>query len=96
MTRERHHLIRSHREQAQRHIGRSETNSAASTPQRHDPRQRVTGALSQAQPGNDLPFVDVSTLSAEIVGESHGIGLSVLWTVLSDPSRRPSTGRKLR
>jgi hypothetical protein len=39
-----------------------------------------------------LPFIDVSAPSAEIVGESHGIGLSVLWTVLSDRSRPLLTG----
>jgi hypothetical protein len=87
MTRERHDLIRSHREQAQRHTGRPETNSAAPASQRHGPCQRVSGALSESRPGNDLPFGHVSALSAEIVGESHGIGLSVLWTVLSDRSR---------
>ena len=96
MTRDRHHLIRPHRQQAQRHVGRPETNTAASTSQREDPSQRVSGALSEGQPGNDLPFVDVSALSAEIVGESHGIGLSVLWTVLSDPSRRLPAGHKRR
>jgi hypothetical protein len=92
MTRERHHFIRSHREHAQRHTGGSETHCAASTSPRHDPSQRVTGALSESQPSNDLPFIDVSAPSAEIVGESHRIGLSVLWTVLSDRSRPLLTG----
>jgi hypothetical protein len=92
MTRKRHDLIRSRHEHAQRHTGRSETNSAAPASQRYDPSQRVTGALSEGRPGNDLPFGHVSALSAEIVGESHGIGLSVLWTVLSDRSRVLLTG----
>jgi hypothetical protein len=96
MTRERHYLTRSHREQAQRHTGRSETHCAAPASPRHGPGQRVTGALSEGQPGNDLAFIDVSALSAEIVGESHGIGLSVLWTVLSDRSRGLPTSQKLR
>jgi hypothetical protein len=87
MTRARHDLIRSSHKRTQRHIDRSEAHSAAPASPRHDPSQRVTGALSEGRPGNDLPFIDVSALSAEIVGESHGIGLSVLWTVLSDRSR---------
>ena len=92
MTRKRHDLKRSRHEQAQRHTGRSATNSVAPSSQQHDPSQRVTGALSEGRPGNDLPFGHVSALSAEIVGESHGIGLSVLWTVLSDRSRVLLTG----
>jgi hypothetical protein len=101
MTRERHSPTRSSREPAsrepasrepaQRHTGRSETNGALPLLQRHDPCQRVSGALSESRPGNDLPFGHVSALSADIVGESHGIGLSVLWTVLSDRSRLPLT-----
>jgi hypothetical protein len=89
MTRERHGLIRSHREPAQRHTARSEINSAVSASQRLDRSQRVTGALAESRPGNDLTFSHVSALSTEVVGESHGIGLSVLWTVLSDRSRLP-------
>jgi len=92
MTRKRHDLIRSHHERAQRDTGRSETNSAAPAAQRHDPSQRVCGALSEARPGDDLPFGHVSAVSAEIVGESHGIGLNVLWTVLPDRSRLLLTG----
>jgi hypothetical protein len=87
MTRKRHDLIHSRHEQAQRHTGRSETNKAAPASQRYDPSQRVTGALSEGRPSNDLLFGHVSALSAEIIGESHGIGLSVLWTVLSDRGR---------
>jgi hypothetical protein len=92
MIRERHDLIHSRHEPTQRRGGRSDTSGAASASQRPDPSQRVTGALSEGRPGNDLPFGHVSALSAEIVGESHGIGLSVLWTVLSDRSRLLLTG----
>jgi hypothetical protein len=91
MTRDLHRPTRSSREPTQRHTGRSETNGALPTLQGHDPGQRVSGALSESRAGDDLPFRHVSALSAEIIGESHGVGLSVLWTVLSDRSRLPLT-----
>jgi len=92
MTRKQHDLIRSRHEQTQRRTGRSDTSGFAPASQRHDANQRVTGALSEGWSGSDLPFGHVSASSAEIVGESHGIGLSVLWTVLSDRSRILLTG----
>jgi hypothetical protein len=91
MTRERYSPTRSCREPVQRHTGRSQTNGTLPVLQRHDANRRVSGALSESRPGNDLPFGHVSASSAEIVGESHSIGLSVLWTVLSDHSRIPRT-----
>jgi hypothetical protein len=51
----------------------------------------VPGALSESPPGGNQPFGQDSVLAAEIIDESHGIGLSVLWTVLSDRSRSPQT-----
>jgi hypothetical protein len=92
MTRERHDLIRFRHEQTQRRTGRSDTNGAAPAAQRFDPSQHVTGALSEGRPGNDVPFGHVSALSAKIIGESHGIGLNVLWAVLSDRNRLLPTG----
>jgi hypothetical protein len=91
MTYQRHGLVRSRLDHARLHTDRSETDRSVQASQRHGPRKRVSGALSESRSSNDLPFDDVSALSAEIVGESHGIGLSVLWTVLCNHRRFPLT-----
>jgi hypothetical protein len=51
----------------------------------------VPGALAESSPNTDLPIGKASALSAEIIGVSHGIGLSVLWTVLRDRDRSSHT-----
>ena len=94
MTRDRSGLISSHLDHARRHPGRSDTSRAVHTSYRHGPCKRVAGALSVNAPavnatGNNLPFGRGSEVTTDIVGVSHGVGLSVLWTVLSVHSRQP-------
>jgi hypothetical protein len=89
MTRDRPGLIRSCLDHASRHPGRSETSRTAYDSSRDEPRKRVAGALTASAPGNNLPFRNDPVAAAEIIGESHGAGLSVVWTTLCDYSRLP-------
>jgi hypothetical protein len=96
MTRDRHGLKspgldHSHRHTAE-HTARSEAHRAAPAWHRHAASKRVPGALSESSPNTDLPIGNASALSTELIGVSHGIGLSVLWTVLRDHDRFSRTG----
>ena len=99
MTRDRSGLISPHPDHARRHPGRSDTSRAVHTSNWYGPCKRVAGALSvnapavnapaMNAPGNDLPFGRGSEVTTDIIGVSHGVGLSVLWTVLSVHRRQP-------
>ena len=91
MTRDRNGLIHSRLTHTHRHTGRPESSRAEQTPHRQGPSKRVSGALSESLSGDDLLFGTAALLTTEIVGESHGIGLSVLWTVLCDRGGSPQT-----
>jgi hypothetical protein len=89
MTCDRTDLIRSRLDRARRNPGRSETSRAIFDSNRDEPRKRVSGALTARASGDDLPFGNDPMAAAEVIGESHGAGLSVVWTVLCDHSRLP-------
>jgi hypothetical protein len=96
MTRDRHGLKSPRLDHSHRHTAeptaRSEAHRAAPAWHRHAASKRVPAALSESSPNTDLPIGKASALSAEIIGVSHGIGLSVLWTVLRDHDRFSRTG----
>jgi hypothetical protein len=89
MTRDRPGLIRSRLDRARRHPDRSETNRTAYDSNRDEPRKRVSGALTASASGSDLLFGNDPMAAAEIIGESHGAGLNVVWTVVRDHRRLP-------
>jgi hypothetical protein len=89
MTRDRPGLIRSHLDHARRHPGRSETSRTVCDSNQDQSCKRVSGALTANAPGDDLPFGKEHVATAEIIGESHAAGLSVVWTVLRDHRRQP-------
>ena len=82
MKRDKHGLIVSHLDRARRHAGRSESGRTVHAPIRRGPPKRVPGALSGTTPGDDPRFGNDPIVAAEVIGESHGSGLSVVWTVL--------------
>jgi len=87
MLRKRDSLRQSRRKHEHRHIGWADTNRVEAVAGRSDPRNCVPGALADSPPAYAEPFGDVFVPAAEIIGESHTRGLSVLWTVLCDPNR---------
>jgi len=94
MTRDRSGPIRSPLDHARRHPGQSDSSRAVHTSNRHAPCKRVAGALAVNAPAvnapaNDLPFGRGSEVTTDIIGLSHGVGLSVLWTVLRVHDRQP-------
>ena len=91
MTRHRPGLIRSRLDHARRHADRSDTNRGVSQSGREGPCKRISGALTGSAPGGDLSSGEALVAAAEIVGESHATGLSVVWTVLCDHRRGPQT-----
>jgi hypothetical protein len=92
MTRDKHGLISSHVDHARRHADRSETNRIVYPSNRPGSCKRVSGALSESTSGNGPPFTKDHVVTTDIIGESHGAGLSVVWTVLCD-HRRPAQTR---
>jgi hypothetical protein len=89
MTRDRLGLIRSRLDRARRHPGRSETSRTVNDANQDESCKRVSGALAASVPGNDLPLGNDPMAAAEIIGESHGAGLNVVWTVLCNHRRLP-------
>jgi hypothetical protein len=87
MSRKPDSMRQSRRNHEHRHIGWVDTNRIEAVAGRSDPRNCVSGALADSPPGNTGPFGSIFVPAAEIIGESHTRGLSVLWTVLCDPSR---------
>jgi hypothetical protein len=84
MKRQNHDPTRSRRDHARRHPGRVETLRAVYEPASRGPCGRVSGALAASTPGGEQPFAKDSVVAAEIIGESHTGGLSVLWSVLCE------------
>jgi hypothetical protein len=87
MNRDRHDLVSSHLDHAYRYPGRPEASRTVHASNRRGSCKRVPGALSGSAlsggaPGNDLPFGNDPIIAAEVIGESHGTGLSVVWTAL--------------
>ncbi len=85
MIRSRRHRERRHHEDG--HTGWTETARNDTVAGWSGPRNCVPGALADSPPGTATPFGNVYVPAAEIIGESHTRGLSVLWTVLRDPAR---------
>jgi len=92
MKRDKHGLIVSHLDRARRHPGRSEASHTVHASIRRGPSKRVPGALAGTAHGNDLRFGNDPMVAAEVIGESHGAGLSVVWTVLCG-HRQPAQPR---
>jgi hypothetical protein len=61
---------------------------AALTSNRHSLGGRVAGAYSESASEGDGSLSEAPVLAAEIVGESHGRALTVLWAVLRGNSVR--------
>jgi hypothetical protein len=89
MTRDKHGLISSHLDHARHQADRSDISRFIYSSNRHGSCKRVSGALSESTSGNGPPFSKDDVVTTDIIGESHGAGLSVVWAVLCD-HRRPA------
>jgi hypothetical protein len=87
MLRQRYGITQPRRHREHGHAGWTETARNEAVAGRSGPSNCVPGALADSPPANAGPFGNVYVPAAEIIGESHTRGLSVLWMVLCDPSR---------